>query len=314
MPCAVIHSSDESFTDSETGPGQGWGVVRKSLVDKPSQVAGALYDKFDHPIIRQGTATVGSLTKKLGSLPASAHMLYGGSHFPNAGKFCWDKAAEFGLDIQGCTDKFFQHAREFCPSDKMADLRESVDSVASTATTLYQVVKEAAEQCGIPLYTISNNLVNTFSALFEELKEQFPPPGEASGHAKRMTMMNTVPDRFEECFLQVVGELGVSSELLKILTGSLKTGLKHMLVTIGDINEQHPKLVRALLRIIISMLSTNDPGSLLTILRTVGFGPSGLMKGGIAAWLQGWSSGPAVPNGDWFAMLQHLAMMRRAQL
>ncbi|KAG1890646.1 uncharacterized protein F5891DRAFT_986896 [Suillus fuscotomentosus] len=162
-----------------------------STFNKPSQVAGALYDKFDHPIIRQGTTTVGSLTKKLGSLPASAHMLYSGSHFPNAGKFCWDKATGFRSNIQGCTDKFFQHAREFCPSDKMAELRESVDSIASTATTLYQVVKEAAEQCGIPLYTISNNLVNTFSVLFEELKEQFPPPGEASGHEKHMTMMNT---------------------------------------------------------------------------------------------------------------------------
>ncbi|KAG1895907.1 uncharacterized protein F5891DRAFT_1193731 [Suillus fuscotomentosus] len=126
--------------------------------------------------------------------------------------------------------------------------------------------------------------------------------------------MNTVLDRFEECFLQVVGKLGVSEELLESLTGSLKTGLKHMVVTIGDVNEQHPKLVQALLCIVISMLSANDLGLLLTTLHTVGFGPSGPMKGGIATWLQGWSSDPTVPDGGWFAMLQHLAMMGRAQL
>jgi len=30
--------------------------------------------------------------------------------------------------------------------------------------------------------------------------------------------------------------------------------------------------------------------------------------GGIAAWLQQWLFGPAVPKGGWFAMLQRLAM------
>jgi hypothetical protein len=30
--------------------------------------------------------------------------------------------------------------------------------------------------------------------------------------------------------------------------------------------------------------------------------------GGVAAWLQGWLFGPAVPKGGWFATLQRLAM------
>lgn len=108
-----------------------------------------------------------------------------------------------------------------------------MDSVTATATTLYQVVKEVAGKRGIPLHTISKDLGNTFRILFEELKEQFPPPDEAPGHEQRMTMINTVLDRIEECFLQVVGKLGVSQELLKSLTGSLKSGIKHVVVTIG---------------------------------------------------------------------------------
>jgi hypothetical protein len=160
-------------------------------------------------------------------------MLCGGLYFPNAGKSCWNKVAGLGPNILGCTDEFFQRAREFYPSDKISESRKSVDSVTSTAITLYQVIKEAAEQRGIPLYTVSKDLGNTFRVLFEELKEQFPPPDEASGHEQRMTVINTVLDRVEECFLQVVSKLGVSKELLTGLTGSLKSGIKHVVVTIG---------------------------------------------------------------------------------
>lgn len=295
-----VHSSDSNAIET------GWGVVTKLLFDKPSQVFGALYGQLDLLVIQQGTAAVGSLTEKLGSLPASAHTLYGGLQFPNAGKSCWNKVAGLGPNIQGCTNEFFQRAKEFYPSDKISELRKSVDSVTTTATTLYQVVKEAAEKRSIPLHTISKDLGNTFCVLFEELKEQFPPPDEAPGHEQRMTMINTVLDRVEECFLQVVGKLGVGKEVLTSLTGSLKSGIKHVVVTIGDVSEQHPCLVWALSGIVISMLFAE--GLLLTILRIVGFGPLGPMKGGIAAWLQGWLFGPAVPKGGWFAMLQRLAM------
>ncbi|KAG1774147.1 hypothetical protein EV702DRAFT_548159 [Suillus placidus] len=229
-------------------------------------------------IIHQGAAMVNSLTEKLGSLPAEALILH--------------------------IDEFFQRAREFYPSDKITELRKSVDSVASTATTLYQVIKEAAERRGIPLYPVLS-----FSILLEMLKEQFPPPNEAPGHEKRMAMINTVLDRVEECFLQVIGKLGMNKELLKSLSSSLKSGVKHIIVTIGDIDEQHPALVSALLSIVISMLFA-EVLSLSAILRIVGFGSLGPVKGETAAWLQGLLFGPAVPKGDWFGRLQRLAMIR----
>lgn len=248
--------------------GQGWGVARKSLFDKPSQIAGALYGQFDRLVIHKGTATVGNLTQKLGSLPASAHKLYGGPHFPKAAK-SWDKVTGLGPDIQGFADEFFQRGRDFYPSDKITELRKSVDSVASTATTLYRVVKEAAEQRGIPLYTVSKDLRDTFRVLFEELKEQFPPPDEAPGHKKRTIMIDTILDRVEECFLQVVGKLGVSEALLTSLTGSLKSGLKYVVVTIGDISEQHPHLVLALSDMLRLSLGTNEGLNCYVIARVV---------------------------------------------
>ncbi|KAG2139746.1 hypothetical protein DEU56DRAFT_800065 [Suillus clintonianus] len=305
----VVESTDSSESDKTAAveTGKGWGVVRKSLFDKPSQVAGALYSQVDHPLIHQGAAAVSSLGEKLGSLPASAQTLYGGLHFPNAGKSCWDKFTGLGPNIQGCTNEFFQRAKEFHPSNKMTELRKSVDGITSTATNLHQVVKGAAEQRGIPLRSILQELGNAFSALFEELKEQFPPPEEAPGHEKRMAMINTVLDRLEEIFLHVAIKVGASEELLRSLTSSLKSGVKHVVVTIGDVGEQHPQLVWALSGIVFSMLFAE--GLLFMVLRIVGFGPLGPMKGGIAAWLQGWLFGPAVPKGGWFAMLQRLAML-----
>ncbi|KAG2114644.1 uncharacterized protein F5147DRAFT_430054 [Suillus discolor] len=74
--------------------------------------------------------------------------------------------------------------------------------------------------------------------------------------------------------------------------------------------------------IVIGMLFVNTH-PLLTILRVVGFGPSRVrcnvsvfitFSGGIAAWLQGWLFGPAVPKGNGSAMLQRLAMMGKARL
>lgn len=166
-----------------------------------------------------------------------------------------------------------------------------------------QFIEKIAEQCGIPFCTILKHLGNAFSTLFEKLKKLFPPPSEAPGHEKRMDKMSTTLDRVEECFLQVFSKLGVSKEFLQSLTGPLKTGVKYVVVTIGDITEQHPYLVATLVCIVIGVLLSQCLPAIL------GFGPLGPVKGGIAAWLQGWVFGGAVPAGSWFAMLQHFAMV-----
>ncbi|KAG1811335.1 hypothetical protein EV424DRAFT_1420821 [Suillus variegatus] len=172
---------------------------------------------------------------------------------------------------------------------------------------MYQFTEKVAEQCGIPFCTVLKHLGNALSALFEKLKKLFPPPSEAPGHEKRMDKMTTILDRVEECFLRVFSKLGVSKEFLQSLTGPLKTGVKYVAVTIGDITEQHPYLVATLVCIVIGILLSQ--WIFPAILQMVGFGPLGPVKGGIAAWLQGCVFGGAVPAGSWFAILQHLAMV-----
>ncbi|KAG0694432.1 hypothetical protein DFH29DRAFT_838566 [Suillus ampliporus] len=277
----------------------------KSFLDKPLQVAGALYDHVDNLLSHEGTAY--DLTGKFDSLAVSANMLYDGLYFPDMGNV-WDKITELGPDIQGYPEKLYHHAMEVYPSEKISEFRESVDSVASTATTLHQAFKGAAEQRGIPLDSVSEELGNMFRALFEELQEQFPPPGEAPSHENRMVMITTVLDRIEESFLQFIINRGMSEEPLRSHSNSLKSGVQHILVTIGNSYEEHPKFAWILWCILILVVMLFAWRILLSAPCIFGFGPLGPIKGTLAAWLQAWLFGPAVPAGGWFAMLQRLAM------
>ncbi|KAG2138609.1 uncharacterized protein EDB93DRAFT_717882 [Suillus bovinus] len=233
-------------------------------------------------------------------------MLYDGLHFPSAGE-SWGKVMELGSNIRGNVDELLLHANEFYPS-KMLEFKESVDSVSSTAKSLHQVVKNAAEQRNIPFDSVLEELRSTLHGLFEELKELFPPPEEAPGHENRTLIINTVLDRAEESFLQVAVKYGASEEVLKNHTSSLMSGVRRILAIIGDLYEQHPKLAWTLFCLVIGSLFAQ--GFLLgAALRTIGFGRLGPIKGSLVAWLQRWLFGGATPAGSWFAILQRIAMM-----
>lgn len=130
-------------------------------------------------------------------------------------------------------DKLFQHAKKLLFPSKISEFKKYVDSVASAATSLHQVVKGATEQRGIPFDSVLEEFQNTFRALIEELKEQFPPPEEAPGHEKRILVINAVLDRIEGTFLQVAIKHGASEEVLKNHTSSLMSGVGYIVVTIG---------------------------------------------------------------------------------
>ncbi|OJA18312.1 hypothetical protein AZE42_09346 [Rhizopogon vesiculosus] len=251
-----------------------------------------------------------SLTEELDSLSTSAHKWLDGLHFADAAESWLDKVVELGPIL---TDGLFRHAMDLYPSDKITEFKASVVNVTSTATTLHQAVLEAAEQHGIPLDTMKGELGDICNSMFEELKEQFPPPDEAPSHGNRMAMISTTLDRIEAGFLQFAINHGVSEEPLKSHSSSLKLHAQSIVVTIatqhhtGDLVEQHPDLAITLLVAAITMLLP-ELWLLRQVLRIFGFGPRGPIKGGVAAWLQRWLFGPAVPKGGWFATLQYLAM------
>ncbi|KAG1875432.1 hypothetical protein DFJ58DRAFT_756287 [Suillus subalutaceus] len=230
----------------------------------------------------------------------------------------WDKIIELSPNVKEYADEFFHHAVELYPSEMLTEFRESMVNVSATATVLCKVCGGAAEDSGVSLHTIIEEQKDIFVVLFEDLMKTFPPPGEAAGHDNRTIMINAALDRFEEGFLGVTTKLGVSEELLESHTSSLKFVVQHVAVTIGDLAEQHPEIVNALLLIVIAELSplllpemgTLFGGWLLRpLLHMFGFGPLGPIKGGIAAWLQRWVYGATIPKGAWFAALQRLGMI-----
>lgn len=279
---------------------EGWGAV-KSLFDDPSKITDAIHEGFD-------------------SLSASAHTWYE-LHFPDTEESFWDKIKELGPNIKEYADELFHHAAELYPSDKLTEFRESMINVTATATVLHKVCSGAAEDSGVSFQSIIEEHGDIFVVLFEELIEMFPPPEEAPGHDNRTIMISTALDRFEEGFLQVATKLGVSEEQLKSHSSSLKFVVQHVTVTIGDLVEQHPDIANTLLLVaIVELLPLLLPefgiGALFEgwpllrpLLRLLGFGPQGPIKGGIAAWLQRWIFGPTIPGGSWFAVLQRLAMI-----
>ncbi|KAG1888720.1 hypothetical protein F4604DRAFT_964642 [Suillus subluteus] len=275
-------------TNIEFNLGKGWGAV-KSLFDNPSKITDAIYEGFD-------------------VLSASAHTWYG-SHFPDTGEFFRDKVIELGPNIKEYADELFLHTSELYSSEKLVEFKESMVNVTATVTVLHQICSRAAEDSGVSLHSVIEELEDIFVALFEDLMEMFPPPEEAPGHDNRTIMINAALDHFEEGFLQVATKLGVSEELLESHTSSLKFVVQHVTITIGDLAEQHPEIANALLLIVIAeLLPLLLPQIGKWLLHMLGFGPLGPIKGRIAAWLQRWIFGPTIPKGNWFAILQRLSM------
>jgi hypothetical protein len=291
---------EESARSSESNKiVEGWGAV-KSLFDDPSKITNVIHEGFD-------------------SLSASAHTWYE-LHFPDTGESFWGNIRELGPNIKEYADELFHHAVELYPSEKLTQLRESMVNVTTTATALRKVCSEAAEDSGISFHSVLEEHGDIFVVLFEELIEMFPPPEEAPGHDNRTVVIGTALDRFEKGFLQVATKLGVSEEQLKSHSSSLKFVVQHVTVTIGDLVEQHPDIANTLLLVAIAELlplllpeleisALFEEWLLRPLLRWLGFGPQGPIKGRIAPWLQRWIFGPAVPKDSWFAVFQHLAMI-----
>ncbi|KAG1811333.1 hypothetical protein EV424DRAFT_1420801 [Suillus variegatus] len=274
---------------------QGWGAV-KLLFDNPSKITDTIHEEFD-------------------SLSASAQHTWYESQFPDTGEFFWDKIIELSPYIKEYANELFHHAVELYPSEKLTELRESMVNISATATVLHKVCSQAAENSGVSLYSVIEEHQDIFIVLFKELMEMFPPPDEAPGHDNRTIMISMALDRIEQSFSQVATKVGISEELLKSHSSPLKFVVQQVAVTTGDLVEQHPDIAHTLLLVAIVefyplLLPEIEIGGWLLprLLRFFGFGRQGPIKGGIAAWLQRWIFGAAIPAGSWFSVLQRLAM------
>lgn len=91
----------------------------------------------------------------------------------------------------------------------------------------------------------------------------------------------------------------------------MRPAIESTVVIFGDLAEQHPDLLAALL-FTGAMLIIPEYWLLRPLLGVFGFGPTGPVKGTTASWAQRVFYVAAVNKGSWFALLDKAAMTIKA--
>ncbi|OCH91521.1 hypothetical protein OBBRIDRAFT_834175 [Obba rivulosa] len=162
--------------------------------------------------------------------------------------------------------------------------------------------------------------------LFEQLKEEFPPPDCAPNHEERLEKITSVMNRTTEILLRLGVKHGMDEETwrarldklqdhaitLLVLTGKKPPSIvvddvETEYISTGDLAEQLPVLLQILL-FAGTILILPESSFLRPLLSVFGFGPSGPIRGSSAAWAQRTFFGAAVKEGSWFSHLQRAGM------
>ncbi|THU84654.1 hypothetical protein K435DRAFT_870068 [Dendrothele bispora CBS 962.96] len=141
----------------------------------------------------------------------------------------------------------------------------------------------------------------------DQFQEDFPPPSTAPNHAERVKLIGTLMDRIEDGLVDVMGRYSVSEEDTRNNFAGIKSGIETALVLLGDIVEQHPCILEAIL-FSATILFVPEAWIFRPVLSCFGFGPLGPVKGSTAAWAQSRFFGATIDSGSWFSRLQQVAM------
>ncbi|KAH9834881.1 uncharacterized protein C8Q71DRAFT_766877 [Rhodofomes roseus] len=177
-------------------------------------------------------------------------------------------------------------------------------TIVSDAEDLRGVI---AQMQGNSVDDISHVIEKLFADLFEELKDQFPPPDHAPNHEERRGHVSLVIRRVEEVLIKFCVQHGMQEQHARARLGPIMKHVQDVVVTIGDLAEQHPVLLETIL---ISAIMYIIPESwfLRPLFRLFGMSPEGPIKGSAAAWAQRTFYGGYIPKGSWFSHLQRAGM------
>ncbi|KZV67011.1 hypothetical protein PENSPDRAFT_755278 [Peniophora sp. CONT] len=221
---------------------------------------------------------------------------------PQTASNFWECARRLGDRVKyGAEDVLDDARRKYRDaSDKIILFEQQARKVAESSLRLTQSIISDPQV----VQELVDNAVEDGMLM---LKEEFPPPDTADGHAARQEHMARTLD---VVFGRVAGVLSehtsLSEEDLQNELAGVRSASEAFLITAGDLIEQHPELVRNLLitGAVLVWVALPEGFFLRPILRIVGFGPEGVVKGSIAAWYQRFFWGSAVESGSLFALLQ----------
>ncbi|KAF9224491.1 hypothetical protein BS17DRAFT_703034, partial [Gyrodon lividus] len=200
-------------------------------------------------------------------------------------------------------------ARNIRNSDQFRQLKSTMNDLVQHVNTLFEEISRTLEGHQVTMDTFSKELALVLAKVIEELNQEFPPPDTAPTHAERSVMVSHMLDKVDTGLLNLCDQHGIDTALLSDYLRVVRPHLEALVVTAGDLAEQHPKLLDVLVFSVISMLIP-EGWFLQPLLRAFGFGSKGPIKGGrtLAAWVQKRFFGAAVPAGSWFSYLQSVAM------
>ncbi|CAK5263109.1 unnamed protein product [Mycena citricolor] len=160
------------------------------------------------------------------------------------------------------------------------------------------------------------DLEDALQAVAHELQAMFPAPDQAPGHAQRLEVVAIALDKAGAALIGVLAQHGYNeTRVSEHWNATLAPAIYGFTVVLGDLAEQHPDLLAALLFRLAPLMLPAPFFLLRPLLRLFGFGPLGPVKGltvvvlgSTAAWAQRLFFGANVPEGSWFAMLQRAGM------
>ncbi|KAH9921756.1 uncharacterized protein B0H18DRAFT_1019927 [Fomitopsis serialis] len=165
-----------------------------------------------------------------------------------------------------------------------------IQVVVSDTEHLKEVIAQAGDK---PFDEIQHGIEKVFADLLEELKEQ----GNVS----------LVIRKAEEAFIRLGVQHGVPENQLRTHLDLIVKHVEDIVVTVGDLAEQHPILLETL---IVSgiMLIIPESWFLRPLFGLFGMSTEGPVAGSAAAWAQGRFYGAYIPKGSWFSHLQRAGM------
>ncbi|KAF8213962.1 hypothetical protein K438DRAFT_1956064 [Mycena galopus ATCC 62051] len=267
-----------------------------------------------------GVALPGSIVAFLQQYVPSQNAIFHTEEVDLDPEHFWQRARELGDAARWYGGKLMDDAaaRSQEVRDKIGELKDLMDAIVHGATGLHDlrtstINKRSSDSIkGLVAEGLAGDLERALENVLEQLQIAFPAPEEALGHEKRREMVAKALDKAGAELKAVCAKHGMDEEVVAVHWETIRGAIEKLVVMLGDLVEQHPDLLSAVLFTGAVMLIP-EYWVLRPVLSLFGFGPMGPGKGTAASWAQRVFYGAAVPKGSWFAFLQEAAMAEKAR-
>jgi hypothetical protein len=113
-------------------------------------------------------------------------------------------------------------AREFRIPDQVVAFKHTFSEFVSGVADIRAKTVVLADQRGVRLEDISQELGQAFSSVLDDLKAAFPPPDQAPSHQQRQEAVALVLNKAEQVILDLARKHGMSEEYLRGLQESFE--------------------------------------------------------------------------------------------